>query len=307
MEKSQLQLFNFKGVANFTVVLINGEPHWVGKEICDYFDIKNYSDSFGKLKEGSQKLKLDYEKSKQIGLTDLQSLQIGTKGIVLLKEAGLYKLSFKSGKQNAEDFTDWISETVLPAIRKTGTFDSVEEKLKLIEDEKEKELSLGLYSLEKAVKANPNNTTISILYDNKKIELNQYKQEKQLAAQAQELELVKNGQEKIEKRVENLFVIGDRVQFVKEVNSISRASGVQQSDIYSSTYGTLKDLYGIDVEQRSKNAKKKIQAERLKKGKAEYSTGTLNKKAGKLNMVEESKLWNEISRSLMAVKDSLLN
>lgn len=143
--KNQLQVFNFKG-ANFTVVLINDEPHWIAKEVCDYLEIKNHSDAVSKLKEESQKLKIDYDKCKQIGLTELKTLQIGTKGIVLLKEAGLYKLSFKSEKPNAEDFTDWISEEVLPTIRKTGRFDVVENKINGIEDQKEKELKLKLYS-----------------------------------------------------------------------------------------------------------------------------------------------------------------
>ena len=53
----------------------------------------------------------------KIGLNDLQDLKIGVKGIVLLKEAGIYKLTFKSDKPNAEDFTDWLSETVIPSVR----------------------------------------------------------------------------------------------------------------------------------------------------------------------------------------------
>jgi len=60
---------------------------------------------------------LSYEESMKIGLNDLQDLKIGVKGIVLLKEAGIYKLTFKSDKPNAEDFTDWLSETVIPSVR----------------------------------------------------------------------------------------------------------------------------------------------------------------------------------------------
>ncbi len=40
-----------------------------------------------------------------------------------LTESGVYKLVFKSHKPNAEDFTDWIADEVLPALRKTGSYE----------------------------------------------------------------------------------------------------------------------------------------------------------------------------------------
>lgn len=39
-----------------------------------------------------------------------------------LTESGVYKLVFKSHKPNAEAFTDWIADEVLPMIRKTGGY-----------------------------------------------------------------------------------------------------------------------------------------------------------------------------------------
>lgn len=39
-----------------------------------------------------------------------------------LTESGVYKLVFKSHKPNAEKFTDWITDEVLPTIRKTGGY-----------------------------------------------------------------------------------------------------------------------------------------------------------------------------------------
>lgn len=40
-----------------------------------------------------------------------------------LTESGVYKLVFKSHKPNAEAFTDWISDEVLPTLRKTGSYE----------------------------------------------------------------------------------------------------------------------------------------------------------------------------------------
>ena len=39
-----------------------------------------------------------------------------------LTESGVYKLVFKSHKPNAEAFTDWIADEVLPTLRKTGGY-----------------------------------------------------------------------------------------------------------------------------------------------------------------------------------------
>lgn len=41
-----------------------------------------------------------------------------------LTESGVYKLVFKSHKPNAETFTDWIADEVLPSIRKTGSYET---------------------------------------------------------------------------------------------------------------------------------------------------------------------------------------
>lgn len=43
-----------------------------------------------------------------------------------LTESGVYKLVFKSHKPNAEEFTDWIADEVLPSIRKTGSYSNSE-------------------------------------------------------------------------------------------------------------------------------------------------------------------------------------
>lgn len=43
-------------------------------------------------------------------------------GEKFLKEAGVYKLIFKSHKKEAEKFQDWVTDEVLPTIRKTGGY-----------------------------------------------------------------------------------------------------------------------------------------------------------------------------------------
>lgn len=48
--------------------------------------------------------------------------KLNNAGEKFLTESGVYKLVFKSHKPNAEDFTDWVTDEVLPIIRKTGGY-----------------------------------------------------------------------------------------------------------------------------------------------------------------------------------------
>lgn len=113
-----IQLYKFNG-KEFTIILINGDPHWIAKEVCDQFELKNVTKAIQSLKEGSQKVFIPAD--------SLPNLKLGysaPNGLNLLTEAGLYKIIFKSRKPEAEKFGDWVSEKVLPEIRRTGSFNA---------------------------------------------------------------------------------------------------------------------------------------------------------------------------------------
>lgn len=55
--------------------------------------------------------------------------KLNNTGENFLTEAGVYKLVFKSRKPEAEKFTDWMAEVVLPSIRKTGSFSTLKENI----------------------------------------------------------------------------------------------------------------------------------------------------------------------------------
>lgn len=48
----------------------------------------------------------------------------GKQQLQCISEAGLYKLTFRSNKPEAEAFTNYVCEVILPAIRKIGSFQS---------------------------------------------------------------------------------------------------------------------------------------------------------------------------------------
>jgi len=49
----------------------------------------------------------------------------GEQDAVFINEAGLYHLIFRSNKPKAKEFANWVCETVLPEIRKTGFFGAI--------------------------------------------------------------------------------------------------------------------------------------------------------------------------------------
>lgn len=48
--------------------------------------------------------------------------KLNNAGEKFLTESGVYKLIFKSNKENAERFQDWVTDEVLPSIRKHGAY-----------------------------------------------------------------------------------------------------------------------------------------------------------------------------------------
>lgn len=55
-------------------------------------------------------------------MTNNHIRKLNNAGENFLTESGVYKLVFKSRKPNAERFTDWVTDEVLPSIRKHGMY-----------------------------------------------------------------------------------------------------------------------------------------------------------------------------------------
>lgn len=283
---NELMIFNNENFGEVRMVKINGKPYGVANDIARNLGYKRPADAITSHCKGSIKHRV---------LTNG-----GEQEVKLIPQGDILRLVTGCKLEGAEEFESWIFDEVIPKVLETGKFDIVEDEINKIEDEQEKELTLGLYSLEQALKTNPNDISISILVNLKKGELNTYKQQKQL-------EEINNKMGDMGKRIENFITIGDRVQFVHEVNSVCRATGVKQSEIYNGTYIKLKELYGIDLKARSANEKERIQDKRINvDGKKPYSPNTLNNKAGCLVIADDMSIWNELGKSLFAVRDELL-
>lgn len=63
---------------------------------------------------------------------DIDFRKLHNTGENFLTESGVYKLIFKSRKEEAERFQDWVTDEVLPSIRKTGSYTMLENRVELL-------------------------------------------------------------------------------------------------------------------------------------------------------------------------------
>ncbi|AXU27233.1 TPA: Bro-N domain-containing protein [Clostridioides difficile] len=109
------ELMNFEG-KEIEVFEFEGRILFNSKDVANCLDIKNINENIRLMNE-KQVVKL---RNSDISSTDIRKLN--NAGENFLTESGVYKLIFKSRKEEAEKFQDWISDEVLPAIRQTGAY-----------------------------------------------------------------------------------------------------------------------------------------------------------------------------------------
>lgn len=90
-------------------VLINKEPHFVAVEVCEALDLSNATDRLKAL-DDDEKLTYVLDRAGQKRMVNL------------VNESGFYHLIFISRKAEARVIRKWVTNEVLPAIRKTGRY-----------------------------------------------------------------------------------------------------------------------------------------------------------------------------------------
>ncbi len=117
MPNNPIALFEFNQ-NKIRTVIIDSDVWFVASDICQVLDISNSRDAVSTLSEFMKKT-FNRSDFSTVGLTDTaQNVQF----ITFISEAGMYKLTFKSRKPEAEKFSDWIVSEVIPTIRKTGSY-----------------------------------------------------------------------------------------------------------------------------------------------------------------------------------------
>ncbi|WP_129408104.1 BRO family protein [Marinitoga lauensis] len=148
---ADLVKFNFKS-NEVRVLLKNGEPWWVGKDVAEVLEYEKPSKMYARLDEDEK---------------ETTKLQFGAsyQKAIIINESGLYNAILGSRKPQAKEFRRWITHEVLPSIRKYGKyeigskkneFEKLSRMKEIISLRKQRENRLRALQLQKFLKENEN-------------------------------------------------------------------------------------------------------------------------------------------------------
>lgn len=105
-QHSDLQLFQKEEFGTIRTIILNEDPWFVAKDVCDILGTTNPTMAM----EGLE----DFERAK---------FNLGRQGEAnIISESGFYTLVLRSRKPIAKPFRIWVTSEVLPTIRKTGKY-----------------------------------------------------------------------------------------------------------------------------------------------------------------------------------------
>ena len=87
-----------------------GDVLFIAKDVAEALGYSNTRDA----------VNTHCKKQATVGIRDTSSNQI--RNVTAIPESDVYRLVMRSKLESAEKFQDWVVETVLPAIRKTGSY-----------------------------------------------------------------------------------------------------------------------------------------------------------------------------------------
>lgn len=120
---NELQIFNSEEFGDIRTVTIENEPWFVGKDVATALGYSN-----------PQKAVRDHISEEDRGVNEMDTPS-GRQNLAVINESGLYALIFGSKLESAKRFKHWVTSDVLPAIRKTGTYQkpmTTDQKIQLL-------------------------------------------------------------------------------------------------------------------------------------------------------------------------------
>jgi prophage antirepressor-like protein len=92
----------------------NNEPWFCASDVCRVLSFKQKTESALRALDEDEKLMRK--------LSALENEKASNRGNWFVNESGLYNLIFRSNKPEAKAFRKWVTSEVLPAIRRTGSY-----------------------------------------------------------------------------------------------------------------------------------------------------------------------------------------
>lgn len=108
---NEIKVFENEEFGSVRTVMMDSEVWFVGKDVAE---ILGYSDT-----NKAVAMHVDTEDKK---LNDKTSSSFGQRGATLINESGLYSLTLLSKLPSAKKFKRWVTNEVLPSIRKHGAY-----------------------------------------------------------------------------------------------------------------------------------------------------------------------------------------
>lgn len=105
-----LQDVLYQSSVRIRTMFIDGEPWFVANDVCELLEFANPRDAYSRLD--------DFEKG--VGNADTLG---GVQQMNIVNESGLYHLCFISRKSEAQIFRRWVTQDLLPTLRKTGRYE----------------------------------------------------------------------------------------------------------------------------------------------------------------------------------------
>lgn len=115
--ENKIGVFKNEQFGAVRIILIDKEPWFVGKDVAEILGYTNPSKALSDHVDDEDKLN-----SNKLNNETLPSFDLGQRGGWLINESGLYSLILSSRLPTAKAFKRWVTDEVLPSIRKYGVF-----------------------------------------------------------------------------------------------------------------------------------------------------------------------------------------
>ncbi len=109
MGENKIQIWNYES-SEIRTIEKDGEPWFVGKDVATILEYSN-----------PRKALADHVDAEDKGVTKCDTLG-GVQNLTIINESGLYSLVLSSKLPSAKKFKRWVTNEVLPSIRKHGAY-----------------------------------------------------------------------------------------------------------------------------------------------------------------------------------------